>query len=153
MSKKPNDVRGQQRLSGADRKKLRRNIRVKFPGATEEQLDAILPPKADVAVTRLVNRVLVYGLENGLPMLFDCDGRGSEIYPTGNRVAISTMSPQPVYPSQPCTPSPVFALWRVPSLLPSFLLTGGEISRYLLLGADLMASGVQVERGYCGGST
>ncbi|CAI7932175.1 unnamed protein product [Closterium sp. NIES-54] len=54
------------------------------------------------------------------------------------------MSPQPVYPSQPCTPSPVFALWRVPSLLPSFLLTGGEISRYLLLGADLMASGVQV---------
>ncbi|CAI5497857.1 unnamed protein product [Closterium sp. Naga37s-1] len=124
MFKKPSDVRGQQRLSGADRKKLRRNIRDKFPGATDEQLDAILPPKADVAVTRLVNRVLVYGLESGLPMLFDCDGRGSEIYPT------------------------VFALWRVPDLVPSFLLKGGEmggeVSRYVLSGADLMAPGVQV---------
>ncbi|CAI7869956.1 unnamed protein product, partial [Closterium sp. NIES-53] len=120
MFKKPSDVRGQQRLSGADRKKLRRNIRDKFPGATDEQLDAILPPKADVAVTRLVNRVLVYGLESGLPMLFDCDGRGTEIYPT------------------------VFALWRVPDLLPSFLLNGGEVSRYVLSGADLMAPGVQV---------
>ncbi|CAI5492694.1 unnamed protein product [Closterium sp. Naga37s-1] len=120
MFKKPSDVRGQQRLSGADRKKLRRNIRDKFPGATDEQLDAILPPKADVAVTRLVNRVLVYGLDNGLPMLFDCDGRGTEIYPT------------------------VFALWLVPDLLPSFLLKGGEVSRYVLSGADLMAPGVQV---------
>ncbi|CAI5979913.1 unnamed protein product [Closterium sp. NIES-65] len=75
---------------------------------------------ADVTVTRLVNRVLVYGLESGLPMLFDCDGRGTEIYPT------------------------VFALWLVPDLLPSFLLKGGEVSRYVLSGADLMAPGVQV---------
>ncbi|CAI5954848.1 unnamed protein product [Closterium sp. NIES-64] len=120
MFKKPSDIRGQQRLSGADRKKLRRNIRDKFQGATDEQLDAILPPKADVTVTRLVNRVLVYGLESGLPMLFDCDGRGTEIYPT------------------------VFALWLVPDLLPSFLLKGGEVSRYVLSGADLMAPGVQV---------
>ncbi|GJP32236.1 hypothetical protein CLOM_g16830 [Closterium sp. NIES-68] len=120
MFKKPSEIRGQQRLSGADRKKLRRNIRDKFPGATDEQLDAILPPKADVAVTRLVNRVLVYGFENGLPMLFDCDGRGTEIYPT------------------------VFALWRVPDLVPSFLLKGGEVSRYVLSGADLMAPGVQM---------
>ncbi|CAI6010580.1 unnamed protein product [Closterium sp. NIES-65] len=76
--------------------------------------------QADVTVTRLVNRVLVYGLESGLPMLFDCDGRGTEIYPT------------------------VFALWLVPDLLPSFLLKGGEVSRYVLSGADLMAPGVQV---------
>ncbi|CAI5460498.1 unnamed protein product [Closterium sp. Yama58-4] len=120
MFRRPSDVRGKQRLSGADRKKLRRNIRDKFPGTTDEQLEAILPAKADVAVTRLVNRVLVYGLENGLPMLFDCDGRGNEIYHT------------------------VFALWRVPDLLPSFLLTGEDVSRYLLSGADLMAPGVQV---------
>ncbi|CAI7917247.1 unnamed protein product [Closterium sp. NIES-53] len=120
MFRKPSDVRGKQRLSGADRKKLRRNIRDKFPGTTDEQLEAILPAKADVAVTRLLNRVLVYGLENGLPMLFDCDGRGTEIYPT------------------------VFALWRVPDLLPSFLLTGEDVSRFLLSGADLMAPGVAV---------
>ncbi|CAI5523037.1 unnamed protein product [Closterium sp. Naga37s-1] len=120
MFRKPSDVRGKQRLSGADRKKLRRNIRDKFPGTTDEQLEAILPAKADVAVTRLTNRVLVYGLENGLPMLFDCNCRGNEIYPT------------------------VFALWRVPDLLPSFLLTGEDVSRNLLSGADLMAPGVEV---------
>ncbi|CAI6007627.1 unnamed protein product, partial [Closterium sp. NIES-65] len=120
MFRKPTDIRGKQRLSGADGKKLRRKIQDKYPGTTDEQLEAILPAKADVAVTRLVNRVLVYGLENGLPMLFDCDGRGTEIYPT------------------------VFALWRVPDLLPSFLLTGEEVSRYLLSGADLMAPGVKV---------
>ncbi|CAI5495939.1 unnamed protein product, partial [Closterium sp. Naga37s-1] len=86
---------------------------------TESRLICLLV-QADVAVTRLVNRVLVYGLENGLPMLFNCDVSGMEIYPT------------------------VFALWRVPDLLPSFLLTGEEVSRYLLSGADLMAPGVEV---------
>ncbi|CAI5979916.1 unnamed protein product [Closterium sp. NIES-65] len=39
----------------------------------------------------------------------------------------------------------VFALWLVPDLLPSFLLKGGEISRYVLSGADLMASGWPAE--------
>ncbi|CAI7914508.1 unnamed protein product, partial [Closterium sp. NIES-53] len=40
-----------------------------------------------------------------------------------------------------------FALWRVPNLLPSFLLTGEDVSRFLLSGADLMAPGVEVPAG------
>ncbi|CAI7804409.1 unnamed protein product [Closterium sp. NIES-53] len=151
MFRKPSDVRGKQRLSGADRKKLRRNIRDKFPGTTDEQLEAILPAKADVAVTRLLNRVLVYGLENGLPMLFDCDGRGTEIYPTGNPTDTRGNPSLPTFSFPPfplvftvLLPNPLFALWRVPDLLPSFLLTGEDVSRFLLSGADLMAPGVAV---------
>lgn len=30
------------------------------------------------------NRAHVYGVEGGFPMLFDIDGRGSEIFPTGS---------------------------------------------------------------------
>ncbi|CAI7833148.1 unnamed protein product [Closterium sp. NIES-53] len=101
MFRKPSDIRGKQRLSGADRKKLRRNIRDKFPGTTDEQLEAILPAKADVVVTRLLNRVLVYGLENGLPMLFVCFGRGTEIYPTGNPTDTRRNPSLPTFPFPP----------------------------------------------------
>ena len=45
MFKKAVDARAQQRLSGADRKKLRRTIKDKLPSASDEELDLILPPK------------------------------------------------------------------------------------------------------------
>ena len=38
----------------------------------------------------------------------------------------------------------VFALWMVPELLPSFVLKGGEVSRYVIGGADLMFPGISV---------
>lgn len=38
----------------------------------------------------------------------------------------------------------VFALWKVPELLPSFLLKGGEVSRFVIGGADLMFPGISV---------
>jgi translation initiation factor 2D len=38
----------------------------------------------------------------------------------------------------------VYALWKVPNLLPSFTLKGGEVSPYILSGADLMFPGVRV---------
>lgn len=37
----------------------------------------------------------------------------------------------------------VFALWKVPHLLPAFLLKGAEVSRFVLGGADLMFPGIQ----------
>jgi translation initiation factor 2D len=40
--------------------------------------------------------------------------------------------------------APVYALWKVPNLLPSFTLKGGEVSPYILSGADLMFPGVRV---------
>lgn len=40
----------------------------------------------------------------------------------------------------------VYALWKVPYLLPAFLLKGAEVSRFVLGGADLMFPGIQVPR-------
>lgn len=45
MFKKAVEVKSQQRLSGADRKKLRRTIRERFPNASDTDIDTLLPPK------------------------------------------------------------------------------------------------------------
>ncbi|GFQ05798.1 eukaryotic translation initiation factor 2d [Phtheirospermum japonicum] len=120
MFKKAVEAKSQQRLSGADRKKLKRAIRDRFPNASDADIDILLPPKVEISVSKYPNRVLVYGLEGDCPMFYDADGRGSEILPT------------------------VYALWKVPNLLPAFLLKGGEVSRYVLGGADLMFPGIQI---------
>lgn len=39
--------------------------------------------QVEITVAKYPNRVLVYGLESGVPMFFDVDGRGSEIFPSG----------------------------------------------------------------------
>ncbi|CAD5193222.1 uncharacterized protein LOC103972921 [Musa acuminata AAA Group] len=120
MFKKPVEAKLLQRLSGADKKKLRRTTKDRFPHASDANIDEILPPKADITVAKYTNRVHVYVIEGGLPMIFDIDGRGTEIYPT------------------------VYALWKVPELVPSFLLKGGEVSRYVIGGADLMFPGISI---------
>lgn len=120
MFKKAVDAKSHQRLSGADRKKLRRTIRDRFPNATDAFLDLLLPPKAELNVSKYPNRVLVYGLEGDCPMFFDVDGRGHDIFPT------------------------VYALWKVPELLPAFVLKGGEVSHFILGGADLMFPGISI---------
>ena len=38
----------------------------------------------------------------------------------------------------------VFALWKVPEILPSFMLKRGEVSRFVIGGADLMFPGIIV---------
>ena len=38
----------------------------------------------------------------------------------------------------------VYALWKVPNLLPSFELKGGEVSHYIIGGADLMFPGIAI---------
>ncbi|KAI9071159.1 hypothetical protein K1719_046882 [Acacia pycnantha] len=120
MFKKAVEAKSHQRLSGADRKKLKRTIKDKFPRASDSDIDVLLPPKAEIKVAKFQNRVLVYGVEGGFPMFFDVDGRGSDIFPT------------------------VYALWMVPELLPAFMLKGGGVSRYIIGGADLMFPGIDV---------
>ncbi|XP_020238274.1 eukaryotic translation initiation factor 2D [Cajanus cajan] len=120
MFKKAVEAKSHQRLSGADRKKLRRSIKDKFQRASDSDLDALLPPKAEITVSKFQNRVHVYSVEGGFPMFFDVDGRGSDIFPT------------------------VYALWMVPELLPVFVLKGGEVSRFVIGGADLMFPGITV---------
>ncbi|ESQ28066.1 hypothetical protein EUTSA_v10018306mg [Eutrema salsugineum] len=120
MFKKAVEAKSHQRLSGADRKKLRRTVLNRFSLLTDELLDAILPPKVEITVSKFQNRVLVYSIEGGCPMFFDIDGRGNEIFPT------------------------VFALWEAPEMLPSYMLKGGEVSRYVIGGADLMFPGIWI---------
>lgn len=45
MFKKPVDAKALQRLSGADKKKLRRTAKERFPQASDADIDAIIPPK------------------------------------------------------------------------------------------------------------
>ncbi|EOY17161.1 Eukaryotic translation initiation factor SUI1 family protein isoform 1 [Theobroma cacao] len=120
MFKKAVEAKAHQRLSGADRKKLKRTLRDRFPTASDADIDALLPPKTEITVAKFQNRAHVYGVEGGFPVFFDVDGRGTEIYPT------------------------VFALWKVPELMPSFMLKGGEVSRFVIGGADLMFPGISV---------
>ncbi|KAL3641511.1 hypothetical protein CASFOL_016479 [Castilleja foliolosa] len=120
MFKKAVEAKSQQRLSGADRKKMKRSIRDRFPNASDADIDILLPPKVEISVSKYPNRVLVYSLEGDCPMFYDADGRGSEILPT------------------------VYALWKVPDLLPAFMLKGGEVSRYVIGGADLMFPGIKI---------
>ncbi|KAL9298437.1 hypothetical protein ACSQ67_024333 [Phaseolus vulgaris] len=120
MFKKAVEAKSHQRLSGADRKKLRRSIKDKFQRVSDSDLDALLPPKAEIAVAKFQNRVHLYAVEGGFPMFFDVDGRGNDIFPT------------------------VYALWIVPELLPAFVLKGGEVSRFVIGGADLMFPGITV---------
>ena len=49
MFKKPAEAKSLQRLSGADKKKLRRIAKEKFPQASDADIDAILPPKVRTA--------------------------------------------------------------------------------------------------------
>ncbi|CAK7344497.1 unnamed protein product [Dovyalis caffra] len=103
MFKKAIEAKSHQRLSGADRKKLKRTLRDRFPRASDADIDALLPPKAEITVSKFQNRVLVYGVEGSFPTFFDVDGRGSEIFPTG-----------------------------------------GEVSRFVIGGADLMFPGISI---------
>ncbi|KAK1436649.1 hypothetical protein QVD17_02431 [Tagetes erecta] len=120
MFKKSVEGKSQQRLSGADRKKFKRTVKQRFPNASDSDLDILFPPKVEMTVSKQPNRVLIYSLEGGLPMFFDVDSRGTTIFPT------------------------VYALWKVPHLLPAFILKGGEVSRYVIGGADLMFPGINI---------
>ncbi|OVA07440.1 Translation initiation factor SUI1 [Macleaya cordata] len=120
MFKKAIEAKALQRLSGADRKKLRRTAKERFPQASDADIDLILPPKAEITVAKFPNRVLVYGVEGDLGEAF---GRGL------HRLTKN---------------SPVFALWKVPELLPAFMLKGGEVSRFVIGGADLMFPGISI---------
>lgn len=45
MFKKAVEAKSHQRLSGADRKKLRRTVKDHFPRASDADIDTLLPPK------------------------------------------------------------------------------------------------------------
>lgn len=69
MFKKAVEAKSHQRLSGADRKKLKRTLRDRFPRASDADIDALLPPKVSFIIYNefiffykkiYLHRVIVY---------------------------------------------------------------------------------------------
>ncbi|KAG2432033.1 hypothetical protein HYH02_013103 [Chlamydomonas schloesseri] len=118
MFKKPSNLGQSHKVSGADRKKLRKALEKAY-GVSEDGLEAILPAKAgELECVKLASpsRMVLY-LHDGSPILMDPNGKG-DYAPT------------------------VFALWRWPDMLPRVYVKHPAVSRYLVGGADLMLPGV-----------
>lgn len=60
MFKKASEAKSFSRLSGADRKKLKRTIKERFAQASDADVDIILPPK--VIIRNSINLILVVEL-------------------------------------------------------------------------------------------
>ncbi|GLC72504.1 hypothetical protein PLESTF_001258200 [Pleodorina starrii] len=123
MFKKPFSIGQSHKVSGADRKKLRRALEKTF-GVSEDGLEALLPAKVgelECAKLASPSRVVLY-LHDGAPILMDPNGKGDYV-PT------------------------IFALWRLPTLLPQVYVKHPAVSRYIVGGADLMLPGVLLPSG------
>jgi predicted ribosome-associated RNA-binding protein Tma20 len=61
---------------GSDVKKLRKEVlAVLGPSVSEEDLNTILAPKAEVMLVKMSNKAVVFTV-NGQPLFFDPHGRG-----------------------------------------------------------------------------
>ena len=70
-------------LGGKDVKKLRADVLKHFPAlADEETLALLFPPKAILTQTKLTNKSIMYGTEDGTPLFFDPTGHGDKLLPT-----------------------------------------------------------------------
>ena len=103
---------------GSDVKKLRKlALDILGPSVSDDDLNAILPAKADVQMVKMSNKALVFTVKDQ-PLFFDPNGRG-RVFPT------------------------VYTMWAFPDAMKS-LLTFSEVSPKVLGGADLMLPGVIV---------
>lgn len=121
MFKKAFKTQNRNKLKRSEVRRFRTGLLTAFPHITEEQLNQVLPPKADIEVVKLGggSRTVLYFVE-AQPLFFDPSGRDDWV-PT------------------------VYALWKLPELLPSFVIHAPVFSR-LLNGADLMLQGVVVPK-------
>jgi hypothetical protein len=81
MFKKAVEAKSHQRLSGADRKKLRRTVKDLFPRASDADIDTLLPPKVFFFVCVCVcvcvcGRLQIYNFEYPLVVRFALVGFG-----------------------------------------------------------------------------
>jgi translation initiation factor 2D len=135
MFRKPITIHARSKVSGADRKKLRRAIEAAFcvgggnggdADTANPALDAFLPAKAgELELLRppAPSRVHIYALREGgegeplVPILLDVSGKG-DYAPT------------------------VQGLWRSPRLLPRVSLKHPLVSQFVVKGADVMLPGI-----------
>ncbi len=78
-------------------------MKLNFPDLSEEDVDALLPPKGEVQLLKLKNRANAWTCGGPDPLFFDPEGRGDLLVPT------------------------VHALWRCPHMLDK-LFTYSEVS-------------------------
>ena len=103
MFKKNISVLNSRDLSGKDVKALKKDVKLNFPDLTDDQVNEIIPAKADVSLQKLSNRTQAYTCNGKNPLFFDPEGRGDLLVPS------------------------VFVLWKFPHILPS-LTTYSEVS-------------------------
>jgi translation initiation factor 2D len=117
MFKKERDLaeRSKTLLKNKEVRNLKADIVKKFPNVNEEELNTVIPNKADITVTKLANKTLLYSI-NGVTLLFDIEGRGN------------------LCPALPF-------LWRFPNALPTYVIHS-PVSEFVLRGADLMIPGI-----------
>jgi len=121
MFKKPVVVNNAHKVSGADRKKLKRALESCMgPSAKGIALDLLLPNKGELEVAKLGSgqRGHIYFLDH-LPILMDISGKGDYV-PT------------------------CYGLWQSPTLLPRITVNHPSVSKFLISGADLMIPGVDL---------
>jgi translation initiation factor 2D len=116
MFKKERDIaeRSKTLLKNKEVRTLKSEILKKFPNVQEE-LNALIPNKADITVTKLANKTLLYSI-SGVTLVFDIESRNN------------------LCPALPF-------LWRFPQALPTFVIHS-PVSEFVLRGADLMVPGI-----------
>lgn len=82
MFKKHINASNSRQLGGKDAKKFRADLAKHYPSLTEEQTSLLLPPKTIITLTKLSNRSIVYGRDDGVPLFFDPTGHGDKLIPT-----------------------------------------------------------------------
>ena len=117
MFKKERDLaeRSKTLLKNKEVRTLKADIIKRFPSVQEEELNAVIPNKANITVTKLANKTLLYSID-GVTLLFDIEGRNN------------------LCPALPF-------LWKFPTALPTFVIHS-PVSEFVLRGADLMLPGV-----------
>lgn len=117
MFKKERDLaeRSKTLLKNKEVRTLKAEILKKFPQVGEEELNTVIPNKADITVTKLANKTLLYSV-SGVTLVFDIESRNN------------------LCPALPF-------LWRFPQALPTFVIHS-PVSEFVLRGADLMVPGI-----------
>lgn len=102
-------------LKNKEVRTFKAEILKQFPNVQEDELSLVIPNKANVNLTKLANKTLLYSLD-GIILFFDVEGRNN-LYPSLN------------------------FLWKFPNTLKSFVVHA-PVSQFLLKGADLMTPGL-----------
>jgi Pre-PUA-like domain len=69
-------------LGGKDAKKFKGDVAKHYPNLTEDEMTVLLPPKVGITLSKLSNRSIVYGTDDGVPLFFDPTGHGDKLIPT-----------------------------------------------------------------------